>query len=149
MQRDPELKPRPTFNRVLLGYDGSESSKLALDFAAREAILRAASLQVVYSWTLPDFGYGPSVGAMADLEKAGNEVLGEAAKTLSSKYPDLRVTTLLLEGNAASRIIEQTEEVDLVVVGARGHGGFSSLLLGSVSDQLIHHCPVPTVVVRY
>ncbi len=135
--------------RIMVGYDGSRSSKEALQFAAEEAKLRGAELRIVYSWVAPEFGYAPGALDLEEFAAAGKEILDEAAARVADNFPALKVETTLLEGNAASRIIELCGDVDLLVVGARGHGGFSSLLLGSVSDQLVHHSPVPVVVVRW
>lgn len=134
--------------RVVVGYDGSESGRLALQFAAEEAKRRRSTLAIVYSWTVPEFGYGPTPSAVEELEAAGRALLDDATAQVRALEPDLELETVLEEGNPASRLIEQCETADLLVVGARGHGGFTSLLLGSVSDQLVHHAPIPVVVVR-
>ena len=136
------------YNRVVLGYDGSPIAKLALDFALAEAELRAGELVMVYAWTEPDYGFGFSESVTAEFEATGNALLAEAVEVATRTHPRVRVKTALESGNAASRIIEKTEDADLVIVGARGHGGFQALMLGSVSDQLVHHCPVPVVIVR-
>ncbi len=136
------------FGRVLLGFDGSASARQALDFSVEEAARRHARLLIAYSWTVPEFGYGPSPQAVDELEAAGKALLDEAVATVRSAAPHLDVETALVQGNPASRLIELCEQADLLVVGARGHGGFTSLLLGSVSDQLVHHAPIPVVVVR-
>ncbi len=137
------------YGRIMVGYDGSRSSKEALHFAAEEAELRGAELRIVYSWVAPEFGYAPGALDLEEFEAAGKEILAEAAAQVSEALPALKTEVSLVEGNAASRIIELCGDVDLLVVGARGHGGFSSLLLGSVSDQLVHHSPVPVTVVRW
>jgi nucleotide-binding universal stress UspA family protein len=136
------------FGRVLLGYDGSSSARIALSFAVEEAARRHARLVVAYSWTVPEFGYGPTPSAVEELEAAGHALLDEAVAAAKEQDASLEVETVLEEGNPASRLIELCEQADLLVVGARGHGGFTSLLLGSVSDQLVHHSPIPVVVVR-
>lgn len=136
------------FRRVLLGYDGSDSAKDALAFATEEAERRQARLLIAYAWTVPEFGYGPTPSTVDELEAAGRSLLEEAESVVKQRSPHLDVEISLTEGNPASRLIELCEQADLLVVGARGHGGFTSLLLGSVSDQLVHHAPIPVVVVR-
>jgi nucleotide-binding universal stress UspA family protein len=136
------------YDRIVLGYDGSEMSKPALAFALDEAQLRNAELVVIYAWTEPDYGFGLSESVIGEFEATGNALLAGAMEEAKKTHPNVKVKTVLESGNAASRIIEQSEKADLVVVGARGHGGFSALMLGSVSDQLVHHCPVPVTIVR-
>ncbi|WP_298346858.1 universal stress protein [Ferrimicrobium sp.] len=136
------------YDRVVLGYDGSTMAKPALEFALAEAELRGAELVIVYAWTEPDYGFGLSESVIGEFEATGNALLAEAAEVAAKTHSGVKVTTALESGNAASRIIEHAEKADLVVVGARGHGGFQALMLGSVSDQLVHHCPVPVVIVR-
>lgn len=136
------------YGRMVLGYDASPTAKLALDFALAEAEFRDAELVIVYAWTEPDYGFGFSESVIAEFEASGNTLLAEAVAVANSTHPKVRVKTALESGNPASRIIEKTEDADLVIIGARGHGGFQALMLGSVSDQLVHHCPVPVVVVR-
>ncbi|MEX6429470.1 MAG: universal stress protein [Ferrimicrobium sp.] len=136
------------FGRVILGYDGSPTAKPALEFALVEAGLRNAELVIVYAWTEPDYGFGLSESVIEEFEARGKTLLAEAVEEAAKAHPNVKVKTVLQSGNAASRIIEQAENADLVVVGARGHGGFASLMLGSVSDQLVHHCPIPVTVVR-
>ncbi|WP_298335673.1 universal stress protein [Ferrimicrobium sp.] len=137
-----------SYDRVVLGYDGSTMAKPALEFALAEAELRGAELVIVYAWTEPDYGFGLSESVIGEFEATGNALLAEAAEVAAKTHPGVKVKTALESGNAASRIIEHADKADLVVVGARGHGGFQALMLGSVSDQLVHHCPVPVVIVR-
>jgi nucleotide-binding universal stress UspA family protein len=70
-----------------------------------------------------------------------------AAHTLS-ETPEIEIERVTAEGPAARVLIDAVGEDDLLVVGSRGHGGFSSLLLGSVSQQCAHHAPCPVVIVR-
>ncbi|WP_298212547.1 universal stress protein [Ferrimicrobium sp.] len=136
------------YDRVVLGYDGSALAKPALEFALQEAELRGSELVIVYAWTEPDYGFGLSESVIGEFEATGNALLAEAVEVATHSHPGVKVKTALESGNAASRLIEHAEKADLVIVGARGHGGFQALMLGSVSDQLVHHCPVPVVVVR-
>lgn len=136
--------PRPGV--VLVGVDGSECSLLALDFALDRAASRAVPLRVVRAWTPPDSraaGVDPdavSAGERAALE----DLLGDRRR----RYPEVPVTTEVVAGNPAETLVERSREAQLTVVGSRGHGGFRGLLLGSVSQQLLHHGHSPVAVVR-
>ena len=132
---------------IVVGIDGSEGSLAALRWAGREARRRGASLRVVTAWqvsavsTIPTFGVGEPVDeVLADL--------GEGlARTLAEEGLDDVAEPVVVEGHPAEALVEASEGADMVVVGSRGHGGFSGLLLGSVSQHVSHHARVPVVVV--
>ncbi|WP_298344274.1 universal stress protein [Ferrimicrobium sp.] len=134
---------------VLVGYDGSEYAQEALDYAAQEAKLRGASVAIAIAWEIGGYDFGVTAGALKTLSHAAEAILETGAAFMRDKYPDVPFQTHLLEGEPAYALIELAKEADMVVVGARGRGGFSALLLGSVSDQLIHHAEVPVLVVRH
>ncbi len=75
-------------------------------------------------------------------------MLAEALGGLGEKYPDVTVHRELVRGRVRHSLIEASADAGLVVVGARGHGGFTGLLLGSVSQALLHHAHCPVAVVR-
>ncbi|HLI53683.1 MAG TPA: universal stress protein [Acidimicrobiales bacterium] len=136
---------------VVVGVDGSESSSAALRWAADEARLRGATLKVVEAWHIPSVGYGAYVAipegfedwakeAAASLEEQLAEVLGDE--------PGVTVVREVVEGPAAKVILDAAEGAELLVVGSRGRGGFSGLLLGSVSAHVAHHAPCPVTIVR-
>jgi len=133
---------------ILVGYDGSKYSQHALDYAAFEARLRDASVAVAIAWEVAPYDLGVTPEALSTVSRTAEATLERAASYLKEHYPDIQFQTHLLEGEAAYALIELAKEADLVVVGHRGRGGFATLLLGSVSDQLIHHANVPVVVVR-
>jgi len=133
---------------LLVGYDGSDGARRALEFAIAEAELRGARLELLYSWTEPEIGIGVVTGSAGEeIEASGRAMLAEAREHASATSK-VEVVTTLVAGNPASRLIEASEHADLVIVGARGHSALSALLLGSVADELVHHSPVPVVIVR-
>jgi nucleotide-binding universal stress UspA family protein len=133
---------------LLVGYDGSEGARAALEFAIEEAELRGARIELCYSWTEPEVGIGVVTGSAGEeIEAEGRAMLAEA-KDHVQEVSKVEVATTLVAGNPASRLIEASERADLVIVGARGHSALSALLLGSVADELAHHSPVPVVIVR-
>ena len=134
--------------RILVGFDGSKSSVAALSYAAEEAVLRGSELLIVTVWELSGYEFVASPEFVDTLRESGNKALAQANHFLDTEYPNLRYSTELVQGDPAYELAHRSSQVDLIVVGARGHGGFASLLLGSVSDQLVHHASVPVTVVR-
>ncbi|MBB3674930.1 universal stress protein [Modestobacter versicolor] len=138
---------------VVVGHDGSGCAQEALTWAAAMAERANWPLHVVRAWriaTAPqpptwEPGYVPPItdyekAVQADLEADVAAVLGaERART---------ATCHVVHAPAVKALIEAAQGADLLVVGARGRGGFAGLLLGSVSDQVTHHAPCPVTVVR-
>jgi nucleotide-binding universal stress UspA family protein len=139
---------------VAVGVDGSAASSNALRWAADEARLRRTTLnlKVVHAWHVPTFGYGAYLGAAADgfedWAKLARESLDEQVANVLGDDPGLPVVSEVVSGMAAEVVVEAAEGAELVVVGSRGRGGFSGLLLGSVSAQVAHHAPCPVTIVR-
>ena len=134
---------------VLVGFDGSEHSFEALDFAAQAATGMGTRLTVVTAYTVPAMVY-PNMASMPPVpddvarRAAAQEVLDEAAAHLKNHDGplDLRAE----EGDAAGVMVHLSAQARLAVVGARGRGGFLGRLLGSVSEALPAHAHCPTVV---
>ena len=139
--------------RIVVGVDGSEGSKGALEWAAREARLRAAPLEIVLAW-LPSVSIYAGAGwSVVDnemfeglLENAG-ERLERTCESVAPALDGLEVERTVVEGPAARTLMDAAVGADLLVVGTRGHGGFAGLLLGSVSAQCAHHSSCPVVIV--
>lgn len=133
---------------VVVGIDGSKGAHRALEWAVHEAEVRGARLLVIHTWFYPYVGSPAFVQVdPALLREGAQELLDHAVAQVRAGHPDLDVTGSLLEGSAAHALVEAGQEADLVVVGSRGHGGFAGLLLGSVSQQCVHHATCPVVVV--
>ncbi|MEU0551847.1 universal stress protein [Micromonospora sp. NPDC005979] len=132
--------------QVVVGVDGSPSSLVAAEHAARAAQRRSRPLLVVhgylhapltpYDLTLP----GPS-------EEARRMVEGVAAD-LTERFPGLAVEVRQVAGGPGATMVEESRRAELVVVGSRGLGGFTGLLLGSVGAQVAAHARCPVLVVR-
>ena len=138
--------------RIVVGIDGSKSADEALRFALEEARLRSATLRIVTVWSTPSAAYAgmayvPTFDLREAEEQAANERL-EAARALVGAAPGVTIETVSVEGQVAGVLVAEAEGADLLVVGSRGHGGFTSLLLGSVSQQVAHHAKVPLAIVR-
>lgn len=128
---------------VVVGIDGAESSKQALRWAVRQAKLTGAELVAVTAWHLPEmYGY---VSRDYDVDAAN--LLDRVLTEVLDPLPAVQVTPRVVEGRAASVLIEASKEAELLVLGTRGHGGFEGMLLGSVSQHCVHHAACPVVVV--
>jgi len=141
---------------IVVGVDGSEGANKALEFAAAEAALRGARLRVVSAWHIPvEIFSGYFVPASdrfdpSDTFREGTEkIVSEAVATAQRLQPDIECEGTAVEGQPAEVLLKQAAGASLLVVGNRGLGGFSSLLLGSVSQQVVHHTPCPIVVIPH
>ena len=138
---------------ILLGVDGSHANDPAVRFAFEEAALRGTPLVVLHAWTHPvSTGPGdmlPLVYDPVEVEAEEARVLAEALAGWHDKYPDVVVHRRLSHAGARRALIEAAHGAQLVVVGTRGHGGFTGLLLGSVSQALLHHAACPVAVVPH
>jgi nucleotide-binding universal stress UspA family protein len=144
---------------IVVGVDGSGESQQALRWGVAEARLRDVPLRVAHAWT---FGYGvgltntyAAMGATgvqaiepSDLHRAAEHLLDRTITESGVDLDGLEVERVVAEGGPASVLLDLVTPPDLLVVGSRGHGGFTSLLLGSVSQQCAHHAPCPVVIVR-
>lgn len=137
-----------TSGPVVVGVDGSETSLRALGFAVERAAQRDVPLRVLRIWEPPGErwvppGFDPEE-ATATERAAAEADLAQWRETLPEVPVEIRVTP----GNPAALLVEASREAQLVVVGTRGRGGLRGMLLGSVSQQLIHHAHCPVAVVR-
>jgi nucleotide-binding universal stress UspA family protein len=137
--------------RIIAGVDGSASSLAALRWAVRQAELTGATVEAVIAWHYPvlPVPVGPAPAAViaaADFEKAADKTVTDAIHALAGST--VQVSAQVTEGNAAQVLIDAAEGADLLVVGSRGHAGFTEALLGSVSQHCVHHAPCPVVILR-
>ncbi|NDL59662.1 universal stress protein [Phytoactinopolyspora mesophila] len=126
--------------RVVVGVDGSQDSEDALEIAFREASVRKLPVTVVHCWA--DLKDEPP-GSEAIFGRRLPAVVRKLAE-YREQWPDVNATTLLLRGDPAIRLLEESLGAELLVVGSRGRGRISGPLLGSVSQDLLRqaHCPV-------
>jgi nucleotide-binding universal stress UspA family protein len=132
---------------VLAGYDGSAGSKQALSWAAREARARGAVLTVCQAW-VPAHQVTPAAGAAFELARRNAEQALARGVRRAQAVESGEVRPLLADGSAAVVLCEHSTDAEMVVVGSRGHGGLTGLLLGSVSSQVAAHARGRIVVVR-
>lgn len=139
---------------ITVGVDGSEGAEEALLFALEEAKLRGATVRAVHAWRyIPtsryvDVGFqGLDVDPGA-LQRAAEASLEANVSAVASEDPGVEIEQRVIEGPAAGVLVDESRDADLLVVGSRGHGGFTGLLLGSVSQQVAQHAACPVVIIR-
>lgn len=147
----------PEAGRVVVGVDPSPSSDSAIAFAFEEAALRGIGLTAVHAWDAPFFDSPGGKGGViprhilhedfAAVISQEGEILDASMTGWQDKYPEVDVRRVLVHQQAAAALIGASAGAELLVVGSRGRGGFTSLLLGSVSYKTLHraHCPVAVV----
>jgi nucleotide-binding universal stress UspA family protein len=136
---------------IVVGIDGSEGSIEALRFALDEARLRDARVRAIMAWELPVSAVAPTASwtppspDWTAFKEEAELRLKEALARVDSE--GVEVVPEVIEAPAAQVLLEAGKDADMVVVGSRGRGGFLSLLLGSVSSQVVHHASCPVAVV--
>lgn len=135
---------------VLVGVDGSDGSKAALAWALDEAAARGSVVEAAAVWqtrfdVAREVYFPVSDEKLADSAKAR---LGDAIAEVTGGATPVGIRPVVLEGDPAATLCERAAEADLLVVGSRGHGLLTGLLLGSVSSRCADHSPVPVVIVR-
>ena len=142
--------------RIVVGVDGSTSSRAALRWAVRQAGLTGASVEAITAWqapTLVGLGAGfaeaeQSVGDDDRIRAAAERVAREALAEATGDAPGVRVKVEVGEGSAAQFLLNAANGATMVVVGSRGHGGITGTLLGSVGQTLAQHAPCPVLIIR-
>lgn len=135
---------------VVAGVDGSARAAAAAEWAAIEAERRDCALHLVHAVNTGTVTLSPRAGAaVTDLIlQNAQDVLDDALAKLHAAHPTIRLTGDVVPREAAAAVLTAAEHAELAVVGTRGHGGFASLLLGSVSLRVTAHSACPSVVVR-
>lgn len=137
---------------VVVGVDGSEQSRTAVQLAVREAVWRRRPLRVVHAfvWPLLHVPLGPSPAGPPEggLRNQAERIVTEAVEYVRQAQPDLQVDGEVIDGQASVVLLAEARDAELVVLGDRGLGGFGSLLLGSVAVQVVTHAPCPVLVAK-
>ena len=140
---------------IVVGVDGSDCSRTALNAAFDEAVLWGAAVRVVTA--LPEADYWASAYGMspllleelaADAEKVARAMVDALVRERGGAAADVPVEIRAVRGTAGNVLVDQSRDADLLVVGHRGRGGFRSTVLGSVGLQCVLHASVPVMVVR-
>jgi len=149
-----EARQEAPQQRIVVGVDGSTASIEALQWAVAQARAFGGDIRAVLVWAVPYIGLATSMAPEpygfpdpAMIEQEARRRLDSAIGSLGDTSP-VEVRAELFEGQPAGVLRELSHDADLIVVGSRGHGGFSTLLLGSVSAQVVRHAHCSVVVIR-
>jgi nucleotide-binding universal stress UspA family protein len=135
--------------RIVVGIDGSPSSLDALSWAARQAELTAAGLEVVTCWEWPSsYGWAMPIPDNFDPEGDIRGTLETALAPLRTAHPGMDVEGRVVRGHPAPILVEASKGAELLVVGSRGHGEFVGMVIGSVSEYCAEHAHCPVLVHR-
>lgn len=147
------IRPGAPDGPVVVGVDGSPISESAVALAFEEAALGGADLVAVHTWL--DYGADPPyTTAFAHavdwdvIHQHEQERLAERLAGWQEKYPDVTVRRVVSQDRPVRCLLGQADGARLLVVGSRGRGGFTGMLVGSTSQALVYHAPCPLLVVR-
>lgn len=136
---------------IVVGIDGSTGSRAALAFAVAEADLRQVPVRGVIAWHIPAGVYAGTMVPGLDFDLYRDSVITDArrelAETVGKDLAD-RVQLVCREGNPVAVLRDESKDAEMLVLGSRGRGGFTGLLLGSVSQQCAAHAECPVVIVH-
>ena len=136
--------------RIVVGIDGSASSQNALEWAAREAVLRQARLVVVHAWQVPTNAYGNYPSMFPDPEtyrSAAVDLVRTALSEIDEDALPLGAEERLVQGDATTALLDAAVDADMIVLGSNKRGGLGQLLLGSTSREVSRRSAVAVVVV--
>jgi len=149
---EPEHRDR-VLKQILIATDGSESAEKAASFGIQIAGQSGAKIYALYVIDITPYYSIPldqvwSKEVYEQIEKMGHEITADVEKT--AKAAGLEAESIVLKGDPAEKIVNFAEErnVDMIVVGSHGIGGFERLVIGSVSEKVVRHAQTPVLVVR-
>jgi nucleotide-binding universal stress UspA family protein len=140
-------------SRIVVGVDGSASSRAALRWAVRQATFTGGTVDAVIAWQIPmmleSYTWAP-IGAEealdfeAEAKKTIEAVISEEVEPADQHL----VTSHVINGHPAEVLLSAASGADLLIVGSRGHGAFAEALLGSVGQHCVHHAHCPVLIMR-
>ncbi|PKW19260.1 universal stress protein [Saccharopolyspora spinosa] len=133
---------------IAVGVDGSKESVRALRWAANQISEVGGIAHAIMVWHQPvQFGYRlPTPDS--ELEQRAREALEAAMTAVKADFPAVDLRSRLIRGHVVDELVGLSKQADLLVVGNKGHGAFTGMLVGSVALKLVHHAACPVVVVR-
>lgn len=134
---------------IVVGVDGSNSSKQALAWALRHAGATGLPVTAVQAWEIP-MNYGSIAMVLPAIEFAeqARNGLKQIVDEVAADFPQVRVERRVKEGHPAKVLLKEAEQAQMLVVGSRGHGGFVGAVIGSVSQYCVTHAHCPVLVFR-
>ncbi|MGZ4510317.1 MAG: universal stress protein [Mycobacterium sp.] len=132
---------------VLLGIDGSPASELATAIAFDEASRRGVDLMALHAWSDIEISELPE-SDWSSLEAEAHRNLAENLAGWQERYPDVTVHRLVVRDRPARQLAEKSQTAQLLVVGSHGRGGLAGMLLGSVSNAVLHSVRIPVIIAR-
>ncbi|MDA8368930.1 MAG: universal stress protein [Nocardiopsaceae bacterium] len=149
---DPEGAEPPSTRTVVVGIDGSEPSRIALEWAADAAAARGAGLRILHAVSMPlvavPFGRPIRIPPTPEVAERASALLADAVEQTHKTHPGLAVETEVSAKEPGPALLAASRSAELVVVGPRGLSGAGALLLGSVAVRVSAHAECPVVVVR-
>ena len=134
---------------IVVGIDGSESSKNALRWAAKLAPTISDSIDVFVVWEYPAMlGWEGGIPDWLRPDEDAKKVLDATLKSVFGEVLPKGLVGHIRQGHAASFLLDASKSAAMIIVGSRGHGGFSNLLLGSVSSACAEHAVSPVLIVH-
>ena len=135
--------------RIVVGVDGSPSSARALRWAVGQSRATGGEVHAVMAWMPPSvYAWGPGLPDDVHWTEDCSAALEQTIKEALDGTDADRVQRHVVRGHPAQALLDQAAGADLLVVGCRGHGGFTGMLLGSVSQHVVAHAPCAVLVVR-
>jgi nucleotide-binding universal stress UspA family protein len=141
-------QPAEQERRIVVGVDGSDVSKAALEWAVRQAGLTGAAVEAVIAWEFPVITGYPVPVSDVDWEDLARQIITDAVAEVRGVAGQVQIRGTVMKGNAAQVLLDESAGAELLVVGSRGHGGFTEALLGSVGQHCVQHATCPVVVIR-
>lgn len=137
---------------VVVAVDGSDASNNAVRWAANTALKRGIPLRIASSYTMPQFLYAegmvPPKELYDDLQSETLDKIEQAREIAHEVAPELKIGHTVAEGSPIDMLLEMSHDVTMIVMGSRGMGGLSGMVMGSVSASVVSHAACPVVVVR-
>ena len=130
---------------VLVGIDGSPASELATEIAFDEALRRGEDLVALHAWSDVSMSEVPGLD-FATMEVQAQEALAKWLSRWQERYPEVTVRRVVVCDQPARQLVEHSESAQLIVVGSNGRGGFTGMLLGSVSTTVTHAARTVVIV---
>jgi nucleotide-binding universal stress UspA family protein len=139
--------------KIVVGVDGSPSSRAALRWAVRQAVLTGGTIDAVLAWHVPmvlrTSTWAPIyVDEMTGLEEDARKSLGAVISEEIEPADRHRVTARVVNGHPAEALLHAAADADLLVLGSRGHASFAEALFGSVGQHCVHHARCPVLIMR-